>query len=175
MTSVSLNEILPYTFGSEIEYLHQMGKNLLPGSVVVMLGVGPAVMAIALLEGADGTPFQFYGVDINNFTGLEHLKAAGFADKVYPINDYSWDAAQRFSHKSVDVLIVDACHDYDCVSKDIQAWWSKVKTGGIVFFHDYRTPDGQLNEDVRGAIKLFQSDSWVELAQPGISIVFKKE
>jgi hypothetical protein len=174
LTANGLNARLPYTFGTEIEYLQKIGGELVPGSVVVMLGVGPAVMALALLEGAADTPFDFYAVDNQNFTGASHLIGAGFNDRVYFIQDLSWNAAERFSFKSVDLLIVDACHDYDCVVKDIQAWWGRVKVGGTVFFHDYLEPNGTLSAGVYPAVEKFRNESWEELDRPGISIVFKR-
>lgn len=174
LTASNLNDRLPYTFGNEIEYLQTLGANLQAGSVVVMLGVGPGIMALSLLEGAQNTPFDFYGVDTSNFTGLEHLKGAGWNDRIYPIQDVSWNAAERFSYKSVDLLIIDACHDYECVAKDIQAWWGRVKVGGTVFFHDYRLPSGALNHDVQMAIDTYRNAKWREIAQPGISIVYRK-
>lgn len=175
LTASDLNFRLPYAFGNELEYLHELGQALEPGAVVVMLGFGPAVMALALLEGAGETPLQFYAVDLANFTGVSHLAAAGFEDKVYVIKDYSWDASERFSYKSIDLLIVDACHDFECVSKDIQAWWGKVKDNGVVFFHDYEKPDEYADATgVKAAIKKHQTDKWKELARPGISIVFRK-
>lgn len=173
MTATSLNHRLPYTFGNEIDYLKDLGSNLQPGNVVVMLGFGPGVMAMALLEGAGNTPFEFYAVDNYNFTGEAHLKAAGFEDRVHVIQDLSWDASEQFSYQSVDLLIVDACHEYECVIKDIQAWWGKVKRGGIVFFHDYLDQDGNLS-GVHDAIELFRSLDWEELDCPGVSIVFRR-
>lgn len=38
---------------------------------------------------------------------------------------------------SVDLVYIDACHSYECVRDDINAWWDKVKSGGIMAFHDY--------------------------------------
>lgn len=38
---------------------------------------------------------------------------------------------------SVDLVYVDACHSYECVRDDINAWWDKVKSGGIFAFHDF--------------------------------------
>ncbi len=174
LTARELNNKLPYAFGTEIEYLHKLGSELIPGSVAVMLGVGPAIMALALLEGSNGTSFDFYAVDNQNFTGASHLVAAGFGERVYFIQDLSWNAAERFSYKSVDLLIVDACHDYDCIVRDIQAWWGRIKVGGIVFFHDYLETDGSLSSGVYSAVEKFRKESWQELGRLGISIVFRR-
>lgn len=38
---------------------------------------------------------------------------------------------------SVDLVYIDACHSYECVRDDINAWWDKLKSGGVMAFHDY--------------------------------------
>lgn len=174
LTASILNARLPYCFGEEIQYFQHLGSQLKPGAVVVVLGFGPGIMCMSLLEGANGTPIQLYAVDIQNFTGVEHLKSDGFEDKVYLIKDLSWNAASRFSAKSVDVLIVDACHDFDCVDRDIRAWWSKVKVGGTVFFHDYEVPAGGEPTGVKNAIEKNRKITWEEISRPGISIVYRR-
>ena len=35
------------------------------------------------------------------------------------------------------MVYLDACHTYDCVTKDLQAWFPKVKKGGVMAGHDY--------------------------------------
>jgi hypothetical protein len=49
----------------------------------------------------------------------------------------SWEAAARWADGSVDFVWVDADHSYDGVTKDLQAWWPKVKPGGLIGGHDY--------------------------------------
>jgi predicted O-methyltransferase YrrM len=48
----------------------------------------------------------------------------------------SWEAADSFADGSVDFVFIDAAHDYESVSKDLAAWWPKVKLGGIMAGHD---------------------------------------
>jgi len=38
---------------------------------------------------------------------------------------------------SVDLVYIDACHSYECVRDDINAYWDKLKSGGVMAFHDY--------------------------------------
>lgn len=40
----------------------------------------------------------------------------------------------------VDFVFIDADHSYKSCSADIAAWWPKVKTGGFLSGHDYKTP-----------------------------------
>lgn len=39
--------------------------------------------------------------------------------------------------EELDFVNVDACHSYACVRADIEAYWPKLKSGGIMAFHDH--------------------------------------
>jgi Methyltransferase domain len=54
----------------------------------------------------------------------------------------SLDAAARVPRHSLDFVYIDARHDYDSVLEDLDAWFDKVRPGGIVAGHDYL--DGKL-------------------------------
>ena len=54
----------------------------------------------------------------------------------------SWDAANNFEDESVDYALIDAGHDYLSVSKDIAAWWPKIKKGGYLGGDDYGLNEG---------------------------------
>ena len=40
-------------------------------------------------------------------------------------------------NEELDFVNVDACHTYTCVRADIEAYWPKLKSGGIIAFHDF--------------------------------------
>jgi hypothetical protein len=46
-------------------------------------------------------------------------------------------AADQFANGSLDFVFIDACHEYEPVKADIEAWASKVRSGGILCGHDY--------------------------------------
>lgn len=50
----------------------------------------------------------------------------------------SVEAADRFPDRSLDLVYIDAAHDYDSVKRDLLAWIPKVKEGGWIAGHDYR-------------------------------------
>ena len=56
---------------------------------------------------------------------------------VTPVRKTSLDAAPLYANASLDVVFIDACHEYDCVKADIAAWLPKVKKGGYLAGHDY--------------------------------------
>jgi hypothetical protein len=51
----------------------------------------------------------------------------------------SVEAAERVPDRSLDFVYIDARHDYESVLEDLNAWYSKVKPGGIIAGHDYAT------------------------------------
>jgi predicted O-methyltransferase YrrM len=58
-------------------------------------------------------------------------------DSIIPIRRASVEAAKLFADDSLDVVYIDASHNYIDVANDIDAWISKVKSGGIIAGHDY--------------------------------------
>ena len=67
---------------------------------------------------------------------FEH-NVAPILDLIVPIKSLSWDAANQFDDGSVDFCYVDAGHTYDCVIKDLHAWWPKIRPGGQFGGDDY--------------------------------------
>lgn len=49
----------------------------------------------------------------------------------------SADSASLFADNYFDWVYIDACHTYEACKKDIEAWFPKVKVGGLLCGHDY--------------------------------------
>jgi predicted O-methyltransferase YrrM len=58
-------------------------------------------------------------------------------DRLNIIRDLSVNASKKFKNESLDFIFIDACHDYECVIEDLNAWYPKLKKGGIIAGHDY--------------------------------------
>jgi hypothetical protein len=56
----------------------------------------------------------------------------------------SADAARRFLDGCVDFVYLDARHDEESVTQDLQAWWRTIRPGGVMAGHDY--VDGEFAE-----------------------------
>ena len=140
-----------------------------PGSALVELGVffGCSLAYLARKAKDANKGLRVYGVDtwkgspefdgsvwVNdmpiNDTGpgfllgscYANLAERGLANDVILIVSDSADAASLFKDEAVHMVFVDAAHDEAGVARDIAAWRSRVKPGGIMAGHDYRESDG---------------------------------
>jgi predicted O-methyltransferase YrrM len=81
----------------------------------------------------------------------------------------SVEAAKFFNFESLDFIYIDAAHDYANVTADIEAWWPKVKKGGILSGHDYET---KLDDGFWGPIEVKQAvDDWAKAHNLEVHVV----
>ena len=64
-----------------------------------------------------------------------------FRDKLEVCRNYTTVCATQYPDDFFDYVYVDARHDYKGVTQDLDAWWPKLKDGGIFSGHDYVTND----------------------------------
>jgi cephalosporin hydroxylase len=118
-------------------------------------GASAAYMATRIRD--SGKQIRFYAID--NFTAVgsgqvlleraaavggnfyalfcENMKKCEIADYVEPIIADSTAAASLFDDRLFDFVYIDACHEYQKVTADIEAWLPKIKRGGLIAGHDY--------------------------------------
>lgn len=80
--------------------------------------------------------------------------------------------AEKISDNSIDVVYIDASHEYNDVKKDIEIYWNKIKSGGFLTGHDYhhspdvwpgvkRAVDEFMEKSAINDIILFPDTSWL--------------
>ena len=79
------------------------------------------------------------------------------------VKDFSVKAARRFADGSLDFVFIDAAHEYESASEDIEAWAPKVRRGGIVSGHDYMDGEHQDQIGIRTPYGVKQAvNEWIE-------------
>lgn len=83
------------------------------------------------------------------------IRLAEEDQRVRLIEGYSVDASQQFRDNYVDCAYIDGNHSYPAVMADMDAWWPKVKIGGIMGGHDFqnKTDEGWWCEVERAVIR----------------------
>jgi len=77
-----------------------------------------------------------------------------YKDRCKVIHKPSIEAAKEISNESLDFCFIDVGHSYEAVKEDINAWWPKMRKGGLFCGHDY-----SINEDIWLANLLYPSPS----------------
>lgn len=64
-----------------------------------------------------------------------------FGDRAVPMPGLSVEIANLIPDESLGLVYLDACHTYECVSADLEAWLPKLVKGGIMAGHDFLAPE----------------------------------
>ena len=105
------------------------------------------------------------------------MKVYDYGSKAVIIRESSVEAARLFSDWSLDFVYIDASHDYNNVKNDLNAWYPKVKTGGVVSGHDYANgtweyPKGFVMLEVKKAVDEFFKEIPIAYTKEEISETF---
>lgn len=60
-----------------------------------------------------------------------------YGDRANIIRKFSDEASEMFADCSLDFVYIDGNHRFDIVARDMELWYPKVKSGGILSGHDY--------------------------------------
>lgn len=109
------------------------------------------------MAGVPGTPWYDKGDKFGKKPQEQHdihyqlccTLAKQYKPRARILRQPSVEAAKQFADGSLDLVFIDAAHEYEDVCLDIKAWHKKVRPGGYLSGHDYR-PDGNYFGVVRG-------------------------
>lgn len=148
----------------ELQWLYDKVLSLPKDAVIVELGSwlgrSAVVLAQALINKKDLDGIIFC-IDTwyNEFAKKQGIKEDPFEIFKrnvfpYPLISYSlcrsWEAAEKVDNDIVDMIFIDASHEYEDVAKDLQDWYPKMKKGAVFCGHDFRK-----GNDVERAVREF--------------------
>ena len=170
--SDSQNSRTKYAWGNELAWLRNTARDL---QYAVMIGAGPAVMGMALMEGNPHLNLVIIDKETIHYA-RSHLDAAGFPHVGYVVDD-SAEYGKDYAGPKLDFLLVDGDHSKAGVMRDVKSWFRHIRPGGILFFHAYENVNDDLNNGVKEALTELLNSGILkveELSRPGISIVYGK-
>lgn len=141
-------------------------------------GFGGSVICAYLASQVSGTqidlitidPFFKYNNPNENWTKEGFIENTGFIPHLTLINSTSDEAKDKIRDGSIDLLFVDGSHQYEQVKRDLENYWPKVKTGGVLLGHDYQAPHPGV---IRAANEVFGKEKFTLLKNSSMWIVKK--
>jgi hypothetical protein len=90
---------------------------------------------------------------------------APFGEKAIILRGKSVEMAKHVPDESLGLVHLDACHDYQCVLNDLEAWMPKLVRGGVMSGHDFNNIYG-----VKEAVYRFTLNKYHVYPIPDIGI-----
>jgi predicted O-methyltransferase YrrM len=132
--------------------IQQVVKQLRPGARLVELGSfqGRSSVALAAVLPPGGVLYcvdHFRGSEEHHQARMElgdlqesfrrNVERFGMMDRIRVLALPTTGAADQFAAASVDLLLLDAAHDFASVRADLAHWYPKLKPGGFLACDDY--------------------------------------
>lgn len=151
-------QIFGFFHAGDAMFLSALCENIHRG-LVIELGcfAGKATAAIAPICVRNGT--EYHAVDWFNAQGdptdpttllqentdvhamiVRNLERMNLRQHIKLITSEAVAYAANFPDGSVDLCFIDTDHRTEAVAKTIDAWWPKIKIGGVLCGHDYHMP-----------------------------------
>ena len=96
-----------------------------------------------------GGPDALFGLFNHN------VKRSGLGYMITPHRKSSVEAAKEFGDNTLSAVFIDAGHSYEDVKADLEAWYPKVKPGGLFAGHDFDFAHPVSREGVIPAVREF--------------------
>ena len=159
-------DIPTYTTGDELFKLYNLANSLKSKSVGIEIGSYIGASTLMIAKGLNNESI-LYCIDTWENDAMSEGKwdtlavfkknTETIAQKIILVKLKSLEASINFSDK-IDFIFIDGDHSYEGVKADVNAWFPKLKSGGIIAMHDIGWADGVLKvveEDVKPYLNKF--------------------
>ena len=159
---------------------------------IVEIGLGNGLTAKTILSAlVPSYPFVYYGIDpykeYEEYTGdINSTPHRLIKNKNLAENNLSSFRKGRFVHfkmkspvasfkfmkNTIDLVFIDGNHSYEYVKSDLEKYYPKVRTNGIIAIHDYDHPYHTSFPGVKKAVDEFVFLNNLELKKDGDVVYF---
>lgn len=102
-----------------------------------------------------------------NYMKIAIKTLRGYENRYKIIRKFSVDAAKDFEDGSLDFVYLDAQHTWAACTEDLNAWYPKVRSGGLMSGHDFLNAYGDVPHkmvyEVETAVREFIVDKNITL------------
>ncbi len=153
-------DIRTYTTNFELLKLYSLTNSFKKNAIAVEIGSYIGASSLLIAKGLNDNSI-LYCIDTwqndamteGNWDSykvfLENTKSV--KNKITTIRKTSVEAGNNFN-KMIDFIFIDGDHSYEGVKKDVDIWFPKLKSGGIVVMHDIGWAEGVnkvIQEDIQ--------------------------
>ena len=158
------NSLKGHLYFNEGISLFRLAQKLPRKSIIVEIGSYLGKATCFLAEGIKNRDIILYTIDTFENQGMtEGLRdtynefkqnTLRYRNCIVVKRGFSHEIVKDFKNMKIDLLWIDACHEYNAVKKDIEDWVPLVKEGGLICFHDYyiNGPNDRVKKAVNEAI-----------------------
>lgn len=158
LTAYDLTKTSGCLLKNEVTTLKEIVSDLPQNPVIVNIGTGRGISVLAMLE--ERNDATIFTVDVSECPqAFENLRRSGQETRrVIPVLGSSAEVGEHCPLE-VDAVFVDGDHHYKAVCEDVRAWLPKIKSGGIIIFHDHSPPSPRKQTSTQ-----LQKEAWVTQA-----------
>ena len=169
LLSLGINkwQIPTYTTNYELFKLYELAKSLPKEAIALEVGSYIGASSLMIAKGLKDKSKLFCIDTWNNDAMTEgnwdsyqefskNIKTV--EDKIITIRNTSEQAGIDFN-KNIDFIFIDGDHSYEGVKKDIDIWFPKLKSKGIIIMHDIGWAEGVnkvINENIHPNLSKFE-------------------
>jgi predicted O-methyltransferase YrrM len=159
-------DIPTYTLSKELIMLYKLSNSLNSSAILVEIGSYIGASSLLIAKAIDKSS-KLYCVDTWMNDAMTEGNWDSFLifdrninsvkDRIIPIRSKSVDAADNFNYL-IDFIFIDGDHSYSGVKADVEAWFPKLKPGGIIVMHDVGWAEGVqkvISEDIKPKLARF--------------------
>jgi len=106
---------------------------------------------------------------------IDNMKQGGVLEHIRILEGYSYDFAEEFED-DIDLLFVDASHEYDDVLRDFELWTKHLKSGGYLVLDDVYVTGDIKHEGPKKVVEKFilNNPKWEVIKLVDAMLIVKK-